>query len=140
MKTTTFADIVFGVEDLLGVKRGTVDNYDWNRIKTWCDSRLRAAWEFAFWPDLVVTEKRFCRPVCDPTANDGSVGPYAEGEERFYHTTGKYYVCMVANTDRNPLDANGALRATKWVEAQRTFSGTTAYSATATYAAGALAK
>ena len=133
MQTISYADVIHGVEDLTGLKRGTTDTYDWNRFKQWAARRLCTAWEFCAWPDLMNLERRLFRPALAPHTTD-SIPSTAAGTERFYWPTGKYYVA-VATVTKPPINTTGAARPHHWAELKPSYSGST-WSATATYSAG----
>lgn len=137
MLTISYEEIINGVEDLIGLKRGTTDVYDWGRFKMWAARRLLTAWEFAPWPDLMLLERRLYRTALAEHTTD-SIPSTAAGTQVFYWPTGKYYVAMLTNTVP-PLNSSGTFRSTKWGELKPIYSGTT-WAVGTTYAGGDVVK
>ena len=121
MLTISYEEIINGVEDLLGLKRGTTDVYDWGRFKMWAARRLLTAWEFAPWPDLMLLERRLFRPAIAAHTTD-SIASTTAGTQVFYWPTQKYYVAM-ATTTSPPLNSSGVFRSTVWGELKPIYSG-----------------
>lgn len=135
MLTISYEEIINGVEDLIGLKRGTTDVYDWGRFKMWAARRLLTAWEFAPWPDLMLLERRLFRTAVAAVTTDGaSIGPHAAGTQLFYWPTSKYYQA-IASANRTPVPSNGNLRTSMWAEAKPVYSGSD-YNFTTTYVEG----
>lgn len=137
MLTISYEEIINGVEDLIGLKRGTTDVYDWGRFKMWAARRLLTAWEFAPWPDLMLLERRLFRTALAAHTTD-SIPSTAAGTQIFYWPTGKYYVAMDTNTVP-PLNSIGTFRSPKWGELKPIYSGT-AWAVGTTYAGGDVVK
>jgi len=137
MQTISYEEIINGVEDLTGLKRGTTDTYDWGRFKQWAARRLFTAWEFCAWPDLMNLERRLFRPALAAHITD-SIPSTAAGTERFYWPALKYYVATQTNT-APPFTPAGVQRSTVWAELKPSYSGGD-WVATTTYDGGVVVR
>lgn len=71
----------------------------------------REYWNRFFWPEWLVTEKRYFRAFYDAAAT------YSAGAEVYYPTTCKYYLCLASTTGLAPAATDGTTNYTKWVDA-----------------------
>lgn len=107
------------------------DTIEFATLRTWLDQRLRQAWTYYAWPEVLAVERRYYRPfwatmgpILDEagspildTNGEYMLEPevYDAGDEVFYPATDKYYVCLANGTVTRPADADGVLR-TNWAE------------------------
>lgn len=99
-----YADYYARALALSGTAAARVDGTDETQIRALIEGRLRMAWHHYWWPETMRVEERAYR-------DDYATGTtYAEGDEVYYPTNGKYYTALGATTGNAPTDA------TYWAE------------------------
>jgi hypothetical protein len=115
------------VSDLSGLDRGDIPRLSFNQIKQHVSNRLKKAWEYHYWPELIRTERRYYRDVFDIEAI------YAARAEVFYPADGLYYQSLQGANQGHVPGATASLA--WWVLAETEYSAD-AYDAGATYVMG----
>lgn len=93
------------------------------KFRGWINRRLKRAWEWYFWPELMLIEKRFFH------TDYNSLFAYTAGQFVYYPVDLKYYVALKTTTDNLPTTVEN------WANAATTYSASD-YVAATTYAAG----
>jgi hypothetical protein len=97
MRTVRFKTVLDAVSRMAGW--GSVmeiDDVRRGKIVEYINVRLREAWEWDWWPELMKIELRAYRPSWD------SEYPYMAGNEAYYPADGTYYRCLVGNIGEQP--------------------------------------
>lgn len=96
METVDYIELLNGSADRCGLDRSDLGEVEFGNLRDKHSDALRSAWEFQYWSDLIVTEKRTYRPEWDQNAT------YAAGVEVYYPPTQKYYVATDSSTGQTP--------------------------------------
>ena len=114
MVRVDYDSVLFSSADLCGLDRSNLPTADFSQLRSAHSRRLRVAWEYDFWPDVIRTEKRYFRPLyLTATA-------YTAGTEVYWN--GKYYQALTATTGNDPADVNGITQTAFWADAATGFT------------------
>lgn len=119
MDTVTFKSVLDKISGYLGENDG-MDTDDAGLATRLINTRLRGAWEFFFWPELMPVEQRQFRP------NWTSVLAVTAGTQLYYVPAKKYYQALQASTNQPPgTVTNGScvLNAAYWAECAPNYCG-----------------
>ena len=96
MRTVTFKSVLMGIAERAGLSPETADLSleEACTITEFINSRLREAWEWAWWPELMAVAQRYYRPAWDAAT------AYLSDEEVYYD--GDYYTCIAASVAEEP--------------------------------------
>lgn len=106
MRTVTFKSVLEGAATRLGLEPAR--NLERNQaaaLAEYIQDKLERAWELAPWPEWTHAEERQYRADYD------NVVAYVVGDEVYYETEEKYYICILNSTGNLPTNA------TFWSEA-----------------------
>lgn len=130
MRTVDYVDVLKGTADLAGLDRDNISNTDFRQIRQSHDRRLQTAWEFDFWPELLVVEKRYYRPVYSTAT------AYVATNEVYFPATGNYYQALTSTTGNDPANSSGVTQTAFWADASSGYDGVATYNNATAYVRG----
>lgn len=122
MRTVTYNSVLLQAAGLLGEPAAGPGVEKAAKLNFWINKRLRYAWNFHFWRELLYTEQRWLRPWYDAATT------YAAGDEIFFPDQGVYYQALQATTGNPPATESGGVWTvdyTYWYPSLRTYAGAT---------------
>ena len=138
MRTVTYKSVANSISLLANsgssASIGDPSTQEGAAINILINRRAPEYWNRYFWPDLMLTEKRYFRPVWS------SVTTYAAGTEVYFHQEQRYYQALKAGVVTTPpTDSAGAVNTSSWYESLPSYSGSD-YSVSSAYAPGDVVK
>ena len=85
MRTTTYKALLDGVLARAKLSLSATPADEVGAVMAYLADRITFAWEYAYWPELLVVEERYFRPTW-------VAGIYAASSEVYHAGTGKYWV------------------------------------------------
>lgn len=99
MQRVSFHSVLREAAGLAGFTLGQLSATPKTQFKTFISRRGQEAWEHAWWNQLMHAELRYYRDAYDAGT------AYAEDDEVYYATDGKYYAALQSTTGHAPTDA-----------------------------------
>lgn len=123
METVDYSLVLRQAVDLFGEDADNLETVLEKKFRGWISRRLRTAWEFYFWPELLLLENRFYH------ADYVAATAYAAKNFVYYPDDQEYYVALRASTGNLPTST------AYWAKAATSYAADD-YSATKAYVAG----
>lgn len=99
MRLVTFQSVLERTCQLIGTLYANLSAEDQASVLGFINHGTKQAWEFYWWPELMLSELRFYR------ADYAAGTTYAAGAEVYYPTTALYYVALGTTTGNAPTNA-----------------------------------
>lgn len=135
MRTVTFKSVVQQIALLANAGSsdsiGTPSNQQSDAIHLLVNRRINEFWHRYWWPFSMRTVFRTFAPIW------ASTGSYVQGDQVYYFSTNRYYVCTKATSSVTPANSSGVTNTSNWYQLSSSYSAGS-YSTTSSYSSGTL--
>jgi hypothetical protein len=149
MQTVTYKHLIdlFAAATPVTLSSGALSSTDSTAFNRMVNRALRRAWEWIFWPELMLYQERHYR--ADYSASTAYAAPSAtSASEVWYPSSGDYYQALQATTGNAPATSVAGAWVAQgpyWAECASSYSGadwaaSTAYTAATSSAAGTIVR